>query len=339
MKNSITAILVLLNAVTYAQPVDSAVYFFNKGAEEKTAKRYLAAAKQFNKAIQLNPKYVTAFIENGFTHLEMRKINEAKENFIKANELEPDNKVVLNELMHLYFDYHQYEKALELANKCADCKGAEKIIALSYYQKEDYGNAEKALLALVAKYPEDAVSHYTLGRCYLELEAEKKAVTHYEKAVSLDTANKNWLYEMALLYYTVNDYKRAVIYFNKAAANGYFVNNDFMENLGYSYIYSGEFEKGEKLLMELMAKKPGSKEILRDIAQVYYDRKLYDKSLDFCQKLLELDKNDGKALYQAGLCFQKKGQKDRGQAMCDKAIELDPSLSKLKKQQKMGAGL
>jgi hypothetical protein len=40
------------------------------------------------------------------------------------------------------------------------------------------------------------------------------------------------------------------------------------------------------------------------------------------------------------LCFQKKGQKDKGQAMCDKAIELDPSLNKMKHQQSMmGAGL
>jgi tetratricopeptide (TPR) repeat protein len=65
---------------------------------------------------------------------------------------------------------------------------------------------------------------------------------------------------------------------------------------------------------------------------------MYDKSLDFCQKLLEMDKNDGKALYQAGLCFQKKGQTDRGQQMCDKAIELDPSLASLR-QKKMSAGM
>ena len=88
-----------------------------------------------------------------------------------------------------------------------------------------------------------------------------------------------------------------------------------------------------------MAKKPGNKDMLRDIAQAYYDRKLYDKTLEFCQKLLELDANDAKALYQAGMCFQKKGQKDRGQAMCDKAIQLDPSLAKMRRKQEMPGGL
>lgn len=51
-----------------------------------------------------------------------------------------------------------------------------------------------------------------------------------------------------------------------------------------------------------------------------------------------MDKNDGKALYQAGQCFIKKGEKDRGQAMCDKAIELDPSLNNLKSNNKWGQG-
>ena len=46
-------------------------------------------------------------------------------------------------------------------------------------------------------------------------------------------------------------------------------------------------------------------------------------------------KNDGKALYQAGLVFQKKGDKNRGQAMCDKAIAMDPTLDNLRKKKEI----
>ena len=48
------------------------------------------------------------------------------------------------------------------------------------------------------------------------------------------------------------------------------------------------------------------------------------------QKLLEMDMADAKALYQAGLCFIKKGNEDKGQQMCDKAIQMDPSLAGLR---------
>jgi len=38
------------------------------------------------------------------------------------------------------------------------------------------------------------------------------------------------------------------------------------------------------------------------------------------------------------MCYQKMGQKEMGMALCDKAIEMDPSLSSLK-QKKMNMGL
>jgi tetratricopeptide (TPR) repeat protein len=340
MKNALTAIVLLSSLHSFAQTTDSATYFYQKGVEEKTAKKYLVASKNFDKAIKFNPSYTAAYIDNGYANLEMRKTDAAITNFTKANELEPENKLAISELMNLYFNYRQYAKAVTYAQKCKDCANADKVIAISYFQQEDYAKAEKALLGVVGKNPADAEVNYTLGRCYMEMEQEKNAIFYYNKAVALDTTKSTWLHELALLYYTVNDYKNAVVYFNKAAANGFAQSNDFNENLGYSYIYAGEFEKGEKILLDLMAKKPGNKDILRDIAQAYYDQKLYDKSLEFCQKLMELDTKDAKALYQAGLCFQKKGQKDKGQAMCDKAIELDPSLNKMKHQQSMmGAGL
>ena len=339
MKNFLTALTIFSSIHVFAQTTDSATYFYQKGIEEKAAKRYLVASKNFDKAIVLNPKYTQAYIDNGYADLEMRKTDAAIINFTRANELEPTNNTAINELMNLHFNYRQYPKAVEYAQKCKDCANAEKVIAMSYFQQEDYAKAEKALLKLIPKTPNDAALNYTLGRTYLELEQEKKAILYYDKAVHLDSTESAWLHELGMIYYTVNDYKNAAVYFNKAAANGFVQSNDFNENLGFSYIYSGEFDKGEKILMDVLAKKPGNKDLLRDIADAYYQLKNYDKSLDFCQKLMELDAKDGQALYQAGQCFIKKGQKDRGQAMCDKAIELDPSLNKLKKQQQIAAGL
>jgi tetratricopeptide (TPR) repeat protein len=167
---------------------------------------------------------------------------------------------------------------------------------------------------------------------------EAKAITWYENAVLLDNPKSSWFYDLAMLYSNNNNPKKAVIAYNKAAELGYTRNNDFNENLGFAYVYSGDFDNGDKLLSDLVRRKPGDKELIRDIASAFYDSKNYDKSLDYCQKLLEMDMKDGKALYQAGLCFQKKGMVERGMQMCDKAIELDPSLSKLKSK-KMPVGM
>jgi len=339
MKNILTAISILFSATAIAQNTDSAQFYYQKGLEEKTAKRYLVASKAFDKAIKFDSKLTSAYIENGYVNLEMRRTDPAILNFTKAHELEPANAAAIKELMELYFSYRQYAKAVEMAQLCKDCDNAPKIIALSYFQQEDYARAEKALATQLGKTPNDAELNYTLGRTYLEMEQEKNAIYYYDRAVHLDSTKGNWYHELGLLYYTINDYKNAVIIFNKAAAAGFTQSNDFNENLGFSYLYSGDTAKGEKILMDVLAKKPSNKDLLRDIADAYYQLKNYDKSLEFCQKLMEMDPKDGQALYQAGQCFIKKGQKDRGQAMCDQAIILDPSLSKLKKQQQMPGGL
>ena len=335
MKNIFTLLLVLISGTTFSESLDSSFYYFEKGMEEKAARRYLVAAKNFDNAIKLNPNYTAAYIESGLVNKEMRRTDAAKQNFTKAFELDNNNEVAIKELMELYFSYRQFQNAIDFAQKCKTCDNKDRVIGMSYFQMEDYGKAEKILLNLIAKNPQDAELTYTLARTYLEMGLEGKAIPYYVKAIQLDATKSKWHFELGLLYYNNDNYKNAVTSFTKAADNGFIRSNDFNENLGFSYIYSGEFDKGENLIAEIIARKPGDKEILRDVAQAFYDRKMYDKCLSYCQKLMEMDMKDGKALYQAGLCFQKKGETSKGQQMCDKAIELDPSLASLRKKKEI----
>ncbi|MEJ7625801.1 MAG: tetratricopeptide repeat protein [Ferruginibacter sp.] len=328
-------LLTIVSSGLYAQKNDSSRFYFNKGIEEKNARHFLVASQAFEKAIKFDPAYTEAYMENGYVFLEMRKTDPAIRNFTRVYELQPANKIVVKELMDLYYNYRQYNKATEFAYKCIDCKGAQRIIGMSYYRQEDYMKAEKALLSALSKDGDDAEVTYTLARTYLDMEEYKKAVPYYEKAVSMDKTKNVWMYELGLLYFNLTNYKGAVSSFNTAVERGYTVSNDLNENLGYASLYSGEYDKGENLLLNIWSKKPGNKDILRDMAEVLYQQKQYDRSLVYCQKLMELDPNDAKALYQGGLNFQKKGNKDRGQQMCDKAIEMDPSLASLRREKKM----
>lgn len=306
--------------------VDSSQHYFAKGIEEKNAKRYLVASKMFDKAIGFNKSYTEAYIENAYVNIEMRKTDQAKANFVKAYELQPGNMIVIKELTTMYYDYRQWDKAIEFAKKCTDCDNADRIIGMSLYKKEDYPQAEKYLLKAIAKNAADAEANYTIARNYMDAELNRKALPYFEKAVTLQPEKNVWAYELGLVYFDLNNYKGAVVAFDNAIKNGYAANNDFNENYGYALLYSGQFDKGEEKILDLYKRK-GNKEILRELAQILYDQKQYNRSLDYCQKLIEADPKDGKALYQAGLTFMKLGKKDKGQAMCDKAIEIDPTLA------------
>ena len=75
------------------------------------------------------------------------------------------------------------------------------------------------------------------------------------------------------------------------------------------------------------------------IAEAYYDTKKYDDAINHFDRILEQDKNNAEALYMIGMCFQKKGEKQKGQALCDKAIEMDPSLQSLKQKKQLPGGM
>jgi tetratricopeptide (TPR) repeat protein len=340
MKNLLSLVAICIITSGYAQKnADSSKIYFNKGMQEKEAKRYLVASVFFDKAIQFDPSSKEAYLQNGYTQLDMKRTDAAKACFEKVYLLDPGSKEAVRELMDLYFSYRQFPRAIEFAEKCKDCDNNNRILGMSFYQQEDYPQAEKYLGNALLKNPSDVEVTYTMGRNYLDMEEYTKAVPYYKKAVQMDETRNVWMYELGLLYYNLNDYKNAMSSFENAAAHGYAKSNDFNENLGYASLYSGQFDKGEALLNEIYKRKPGNKDVIRDMAEILYQQKQFDRSLSYCQKLMELDGKDGKALYQAGLCFQKKGEKDRGQQMCDKAIELDPSLENLRKKKEMATGL
>jgi tetratricopeptide (TPR) repeat protein len=332
MKKILTIVTLCVYSFAQANPADSSNFYYLKGLEEKKAKRYQVASLQFDKSIAFNPNNTSALLENAYTNLEMRKTDQAKMLFSKVYQINPSNKQVIKELMNIYYNYRQFDKAVELAKKCVDCKESQRIIGMSSYHQEDYTTAEAYLKPYLDKNVNDAEVTYTLARTYIDMEETKKAIPYMERAVKLPDAKAVWMYEQAILLYEMNDYKNAVAAFSNAVEHGYTQSLDFNENYGFACLYSGDYEKGEKLIMSVWSKKTGNKDLLRGLAEVLFQQKQFDRSLFYCQKLIELDGKDGKALYQAGLCFQKKGEKDRGQAMCDKAIELDPSLESLRRK-------
>lgn len=334
MKNTLTIItmMLVLSQVSFAQS-DSSTYFLKLGLSQKQERKFLSASQSFDKAILLNSKNFQAYVENAFVNLEMKRPTMAILNFEKANKLDPKNELVIKNLAEIYFNFKNYPLAIQFAKACKSCENSARIIGLSLFAMEEYPEAEKVLLTLNKN--EDPQVLYTLGRGYLNMEEYDKAIVYYEKAVLIDPTKSFWMYELGLIYFNQQKFSNAVSCFEKAAAAGYPQSLNFKENLGFAAIEANQFEKGEKLLNEISSKKTGNISIARDLAQLFYEKKLYDKSLSYCQALLEKDPTDAKALYQAGLNFQKKGDKDKGQQMCDKAIEMEPALESLRRKKEM----
>lgn len=340
MKSALFTITIyLLPMGSFCQDIDSAQFYYNRGLQEKSEKLYAMASKNFENAIRWNPHLVDAYLANGRVNLEMSRIYAASQYFTKANQLEPGNHEIIKELSSLYFNAGQYQKAIDFAIECNDCDNANRILGISYFNLGDYANAEKYLKIALTDNEEDAASTYALARTYLELENEKQVVPLFLKAIALNPKNSQWLYELGMIYYTQNDYRNALQYFDMAASNGYTKSNDFLENYGFAQLYTGDVKNGIETLNTILERKPNNRELLNNIAYAMYDTKKYNEALDYFKKLLDLNPKDASSLFMAGLAFQKLGQKQKGQSICESAIAMDPSLAGHRQKKELPAGL
>ena len=71
---------------------DRAILMANKAAALIKMDQKVEAIEQCNEAIQLNPKYVKAFLRRGHIYEEMDKTHEALKDFEKVLEIDPDHK-------------------------------------------------------------------------------------------------------------------------------------------------------------------------------------------------------------------------------------------------------
>ena len=94
----------------------------------------------------------------------------------------------------------------------------------------------------------------------------------------------------------------------------------------------GLLDKCIELLKKVLEKKPADLELLNTIADIHYKIGKYQEAMDYWDKIIGYDKQNAKALYMIGMCYQKKGDKSKGAQLCDQAIAMDPSLARLKQQ-------
>lgn len=339
MKNYILSLfaLVLFANISFGQ--DSASHYFNKGVEEKNARRFLMAYQNFQKALQYQPSSVEYLKEAGNTAMELRKYNDARVHFEKLYQLKKDDETALTQLAQLNFSLRRWPQAIEYAQQMQqkNLKGYNYILGRSHYEQENYGEAYKYLQAAGKEDPANAEIPYLIGRSFVDMSNYKMAVQFFDQALLKDSTRANWFYETGLTYFAIPDAKKAITYFEQAISKGYKTTNDVLENLSNAYLEAGQPGRGIELMKQLLAKKPADMELLWNIAEAHYKTAKYAEAIEYWDKMLYYDKTNAKPLYMIGLSYQKKGEKEKGQQLCDKAIEMDPSLRNLKQKKEMPA--
>jgi tetratricopeptide (TPR) repeat protein len=324
-----------------AQLLDSARLYYEKGLRESAAARHKPAFEFYKKAVGFDTSFTEAHRGMGLAAVEMRQFEVAKQSFRKVLQKDPTDRVAIEQLGTLSFMTRRWDDAILYAQKMLDLGIGSKVnymMGKSYFEKESFGLAFRYLDAAYKEDSTNAEIPFLFARSFVEMNNYKMAVKYYREAIALDTTRTQWVYELAMAYSSVPDDKAAIPFYELAMARGYKVDNDFIENLSSAYVSSGQPEKGIAMLRKLLEMRPADLELLYFVADTYYKMGKYDEAIAHWDKVLAYDKDNARSLYMIGMSLQKKGDTKRGQALCDKAIEMDPSLKAMRRE-KQGMGL
>lgn len=323
---------------------DSADYYLQKGLAEKQTGRRMESLRNFEKAAKYDANSKAIVTELASAYFDLRRYTQARDAFKKLVELGDATPANYKQLMNLSFQLKQHQDVLFYADKLKAADPSEKVlfyVGKANYEMDNYGDAIKYLNEAAKEDPANAEIPYMVAHSYADMMNYKLAVPYFKKAIELDPKQSYWVYELGLICYAMNADKDALKYILEAGEKGYKKDNDYLENLGIAYLNVGELDKGVEMLNEILKRKPSDMNILNMVAEAYYFKGKYDPAIEYWDRILEYDKTSASSLYMIGMAYQKKGGKDnteKGIALCDKAIEMDPNLASLK-QKKMMAGL
>jgi tetratricopeptide (TPR) repeat protein len=317
---------------------DSADFFLQKGLLEKENGRRLESLKNFEKAAKYDAgnKVITA--ELAAAYYDLRKHYLAMETYKKLVSLGDVSALTYKRLLDLSFNMKQADDVVLYAGKLKAADPSEKVsyyIGKTSYDQENYGEAIKHLTIAAKEQPANAEIPYLIARSYADMMNYKMAIPQFKKAIELDPDKNQWIYELGLISYAMNDNKSALHYILLAGEKGYKKTNDYVTNLAVAYINMGKIDESIILLEDVLQKRPSDLSILDMLAESYYAKGKYQLAIDTWDKILTVDNKNASALYMIGMSYQKKGEKEKGIQLCDKAIQMDPSLSSLKEKKSM----
>jgi tetratricopeptide (TPR) repeat protein len=338
------SILSLFSFPSISQGTDSAQYFFQQGATARQERRFAVAEKNFLASLKRDPANINVRTALAANYFDLRKYDNALKTYMELYEKEPKNAAFVEQVSLLSFMMHKWEDAIRftmMAKTMGVGKDHNYMLGKSYYETEDYGQAIRYLDgALKEAHPKQAECAYSIAHAYVEMSNYKVSLPYFEKAISLDTTQYGWVYELAMVYTSINDNKNAIRYMELAADRGMKRDNDYYENLSYAYMNAGQIDKAIEKLLVILQKKPSDITILYAVAEAYYYSKKYKDAIEYWDQVLYYEKDNYRALYMIGMAYQKKGDKAKGMQLCDRAIELDPGLASLKQEKSFnGIGL
>lgn len=190
----------------------------NIGGLNTLLKNYDAAEKYLKQVLDKNKNNIQAKLNLASTYSKI-DIDKSIKLYRELLETAPELKQLNYNLGVTYDKLGDYDNAIKYLQRELEIDPNFSIVYKDLgnisYRKEDYENAtlyyEKYLIANKL----DHIIYSNLAQCYYKINKTQEAIDNYTKAITLDTNNSKYYFNLGLIYKTINN-KRAVEEFKKA---------------------------------------------------------------------------------------------------------------------------
>ena len=258
----------------------AAAYQLNQKNEE--------AIQWYKKAIELNPDWIIAWIDLGYTYFYMNQFEPAETHFKKAIALAPEAFDGHWAMAILYDQQKKYDKAIAAYEKCIELRPEwEHTIrnteGVLLNDDKHYDKAIEKYKKAVELQPDVSIYHDNLAQAFQTNKQFGEAEKEYELALQLDPDNYGLLNRLGIFYYNQKNYKTAVEYYQKAIdlhPSEYI----YYDNLGLAYSDAADWNNAETAYKKAIELVPQDAVYINSLGVRYYGQSQYEKSIEYYEK-------------------------------------------------------
>lgn len=281
----------------------------NELKDYDNAVTYLLKAKQLKSSPNI-------YFELGYAYENTGKKDAAKEHYKMSLDLYPKYHDADKHLGDIYYDEGNYTMALNYYRKYFE---ATKAPETYYYYKagrcaNDLKDYVDAFLYL-EKYEPDtrkdfAIKYAEIGYAYFMTGYNDDAVSAYQKALDAMPTYGVALRGLADVYYNnLEDYNKALEYFNLALQNDEENSKDCYYKAGWIYVNQQKYSEAAAILEKAANYDTKDVSTREQLGFAYFMQNKYEEAINQFNKAIELDDKSRLCYYYKGLCYANQNQK------------------------------
>jgi tetratricopeptide (TPR) repeat protein len=282
----------------------STLYWREKNSEK--------AIIEIKEAIKLESKVPRLHLTLGKILLGSGKGEDAAEAFKKAANLFPENFSAQIRLADWYYVQGKLEESFATYKVAENIESDNPVVQARlgklYADKKENQKAHVALEKAIKLNPKDAESHYQLGKLVSSEEKWGRAQSLLSNAVALDSKQGAYHYELGIVLLKRGSVDLAKDKFQNAMDLEP-DSSDFIMGMALALVEKKKLDEALKILLPVSKKETDNPKIFMAVCNVYTKKGYFTAATGYCEKSLELNKNNYETMNRLAWLYAKKSAK------------------------------